>query len=347
MTYEEILESCLSRIDDTFDKREGSVIYDAIAPCCYELAKAYEELDKKLMNTYARTADREHLILRAEEIGIAPYPATYAIRKGIFTPSNLDVLDKVFSFDNVNYKVTQKIKDGEYELTCETLGEVGNVGSGQLIPIDYINGLETATLTQDVIVYGEEEEDTERFRTRYFDTLRHESIDGNITQYKKWCNEFSGIGNVKIFPLWNGKNTVKVSILNSQNGVASQELIDDFQAYLDPNSQGLGNGQAPIGAIVTVDTASERKINIDVNVTLKSGFRSAVGVKESIENYFKSLAYDKNFISYISLGSVILMSESVEGVGSLFINGLQADLFMLDDEIPVLNKLNINIGVRN
>jgi uncharacterized phage protein gp47/JayE len=345
MTYEEILNDCLSRIDDTFDKREGSVIFDAIAPCCYELAKAYEELDKKLMNTYARTSDREHLILRAEEIGIAPYPATYSIRKGIFTPASLDVLGQVFSFENVNYRVTQKIKEGEYELTCETLGEIGNFGGGLMIPVEYVNGLESAILTQDVIVYGEEEESTENFRKRYFETLRYESIDGNIAQYKKWCNEFSGIGNAKIFPLWAGKNTVKVSILNAQNGVASQELIDDFQEYLDPFSQGLGNGKAPIGAIVTVGTATERKINVDVSVTLKNGFRSAIGVKENIENYFKSLAYDKNFISYISLGSIILTSESVEGVGSLFLNGLQADLFLQDEEIPILNNLNVHIGV--
>ena len=37
MTYEQILERMLSRVPNTFDKREGSVIFDAIAPSAYEI----------------------------------------------------------------------------------------------------------------------------------------------------------------------------------------------------------------------------------------------------------------------------------------------------------------------
>lgn len=43
-TYEEILQRCLDRISNTIDKRQGSIIYDALAPCCVELAQMYIEL---------------------------------------------------------------------------------------------------------------------------------------------------------------------------------------------------------------------------------------------------------------------------------------------------------------
>lgn len=343
MTYEELLQDALNRIPNTFDKREGSVIYDAIAPCCYELSLAYAEMERKLKNTYAGTAEREGLILRAAEIGIEPYPATYSVRKGIFTPSSIDVLGYTFSFDNLNFTATKKIGEGIYEMTCQTLGEVGNVGNGILIPVEYISGLETATLSEEVLIYGEEVEETEHFRERYFDTLKNEAIDGNIAQYLKWCNEYAGIGNAKVFPLWNGKNTVKVSILNSENGVASENLVSEFQEYLDPNSEGLGNGKAPIGAIVTVTTAFERQMNIRVSVTLKSGYRSAVGVEDSIRQFFKDIAYKRDFISYIELGSAIYMSESVDGVGDLFVNDTQSNVQLASEEIPVLNSLEITI----
>lgn len=344
MTYEEILQNALDRIPDTFDKREGSVIFDAIAPCCYELAKAYDEMELKLKNTYAGTAEREGLILRAAEIDIAPNPATYSIRKGIFTPSNIDVLGQVFNLDDLNFIVTSKITDGEYRLTCQSIGDIGNYGSGTLIPVNYIQGLESATLTEEVLVYGEEEEDTETFRARYFETLKNEAIDGNIAQYKKWCNEYSGIGNSKILSLWNGANTVKVSILNSENGIASDELINNFQNYLDPNSQGLGNGRAPIGAIVTVSTATTKTINISCTVSLKAGYTDVVSLEKDLNDYFKSIAYDKDVISYISVGSVILNNVSIDRVSNLKINDNTIDIQLAAEEIGVLGILNATVG---
>lgn len=336
MTYEEILQRALSRVPDIFDKREGSIIYDAIAPCCYELSLAYVEMEKKLKNTYAGTSEREGLILRASEIGISPNPATYSIRKGVFTPSNVDVTGQMFNLDDLNFVATKKISDGVYEMTCQSVGEVGNYGSGQLIPVNYIIGLETATLTPDVIIYGEEVEDTEVFRKRYFDTLKNEAIDGNIAQYRKWASNFAGIGNSKVFPLWNGANTVKVSILNSENGVASEKLIGDFQNYLDPDSQGLGNGVAPIGAIVTVSTATTKAINITANISLASGYETIVDVEKDLMEYLKSIAYTKSIVPYIAIGSIILNNKSVDAVNELRINGGIVDISLSDEEIAVL-----------
>lgn len=40
-TYEAILQRLLDRIPDTMDKREGAVIYDALAPAAIELNLAY------------------------------------------------------------------------------------------------------------------------------------------------------------------------------------------------------------------------------------------------------------------------------------------------------------------
>lgn len=43
-TFETIMDRCLSRVSSSVDKREGSVIYDALAPACAELATLYTEL---------------------------------------------------------------------------------------------------------------------------------------------------------------------------------------------------------------------------------------------------------------------------------------------------------------
>ena len=51
VTYEEILERMLERVPDDMDKREGSLIYDALAPAAIELQIMYIELDVILKET--------------------------------------------------------------------------------------------------------------------------------------------------------------------------------------------------------------------------------------------------------------------------------------------------------
>lgn len=171
VTYEDILQRMLDRIPDSMDKREGSIIYDALAPAAVELQLMYIEFDVILQETFADTASREYLIRRAAERGIIPEPATHAILKGEFTPSTLEIpVGSRFSCGTLNYVVTEKISDGQYKLECEEIGESGNSQFGQMIPIDYIEGLETCYLT-DLLIPGEDEEDTESIRTRYLTHL--------------------------------------------------------------------------------------------------------------------------------------------------------------------------------
>ena len=341
MTFEEILQRLIDNMPAGYDKREGSVVWDSRASTAYEMVLAYEEAQRLYKNTYAHTADRQGLIECCEEYGIIPFPATYAVRKGVFTPAALELeIGARFNHEELNFAIIEKIADGEYLLQCETIGAAGNNGAGLLIPIDYINGLETATLT-DVVIYGEEEEETEALRTRYFETINNEARDGNVAQYEKWANEYPGIGNHKVFPLWNGKNTVKVSILSTANGVASTQLVSDFQEYLDPDSKGLGNGVAPIGAVVTVSTATEVPLDLTGNITLAEGYAEMSGVEEMVREYLRSIAYEKNTVSYMSLGAVIQDCPCVEDLSNFLLNGTVGNVTLGSEEIPVLNNLNL------
>ena len=344
MTYEKILNRMLDRVPDTFDKREGSVIFDALAPSAYECFLLYQDIENKIDNTFAGTADREWLIKRGAEIGISPNPATNSLRKGIFTPTTLELrIGERFSYEDLNFFIVEKLADGEYSLQCESVGSNGNIGSGNLIPIEYISGLETATLTGEILIYGEDEEETEVFRQRYFATLPTMTLDGNIAQYTKWMNEYPSVGNFKIFPCWNGVNTVKVSILSAENTQASQALIDEVQEYLDPESKGLGNGKAPIGARVTVSTARNLDINLVATLLLRTGFDSPVGLEESINDYLHGLNYNRTSVSYIALGAIFANNESIESVIDLTLNGAKTDVALDGEVIARLNQLSFEV----
>lgn len=202
ITYEAILERMLSRVSDKFDKREGSVIFDTHSPTAIELQILYLELDSILQEAYGDTASREFLIRRCKERGIAPYEATHAVLKGEFTPKNIDVSGKRFNIGSMNFIVLEKITDGEYQVQCETPGVVGNQQMGVMIPIEYIEGLETAELTE-ILIPGEDEEETENLRTRYFNSFNERAFGGNVQDYLDKTNAIPGVGSTKVTRVWN------------------------------------------------------------------------------------------------------------------------------------------------
>lgn len=338
VTYREILERMLNRVSDKFDKREGSVIFDTHSPTALEFEILYVELNRMIAEGYGDTASREYLILRCKERGIIPYPATYAVLKGTFTPATVDVIGKRFNLGSLNYIVTEKIADGEYRVQCETPGTVGNQYFGQLIPIEYVEGLETATLTE-VLIPGEDEEDTEDLRTRYFNSFDEKAFGGNVRDYIEKTNAIPGVGSTKVTRVWNGDirpadmipneivnewyegiigtvnptvkawleivysaaaakkltvgGTVLLTILNSEYGVPTPELIQTVQTAIDPEQNaGEGYGLAPIGHVVTVKPADAVTINVKTTITFDVGYgwnNLQSSIDEAIQAYLLEL----------------------------------------------------------
>src|SRR5690606_12361543 len=101
----------------------------------------------------------------------------------------------------------------------------GNLYLGTLIPINYIAGLETAKLTE-VLIPGEDEEDTEAFRQRYFNSFKSQAFSGNRADYKEKVNAISGVGGVRVYRAKHGPGTVGLTIIDSNFNKPSQTLID-------------------------------------------------------------------------------------------------------------------------
>lgn len=202
-TYEVILDRMLDRVSDQLDKRPSSLIYDTHSATAIELQILYIELEYLIVNSYGDTAGREFLILLCKDRGITPDPATKAILKGEFTPTNIDVTGQRFNIGEMNYIVTEQIAPGQYQVQCETAGIIGNQYLGQMIPMEYISGLETAKLTE-ILIPGEDEEGTEVLRQRYFDSFNEQTFGGNHADYLAKVRSIDGVGNVKITRVWNG-----------------------------------------------------------------------------------------------------------------------------------------------
>ena len=295
MTYEKIMERMLARVPNSMDKREGSVMWDALAPAAKELEDMYFALSIILQETFGDTASRPNLIRRASERGISPYRASKAILKGIF---DIEIpLGSRFNLEDLNYTVTKFIQQNtgtnlyEYEVECETAGRTGNTKTGKLIPIDYINGLGRAEITE-LLIPGQDEEETEKLRQRYFDSFNMKAYGGNISDYKLKVHEIEGVGAVKVTPVWKGGGTVLLTILDSDFNQASTALVKKVQDIMDPTGDAHGLGVAPIGHVVTVQGTSNVAINIRISITFEPNFTWSLvklKVEEVIKNYLLEL----------------------------------------------------------
>jgi len=372
-TFEYLMEQALTRVPDTIDKREGSIIYDALAPACYELSEYYMRLRKVLQDTYAETANEQYLDLRVAEQGIKRFEATAAVKKGVFetasgAPLEIEIgsrFSTISETESLNYIVIAPylLNDvpvaGSYQLTCETIGTIGNAYVGNLMPISYINGLSSAVMT-DLIVPARDVETDDDLRARYFLALNDKPFGGNLAQYDEVLKNIEGVGEVQIYPVWDGGGTVKCSVIDASFNTITTDFINVIQEQLDPSPQGTGLGLAPIGHIVTIATAEELTINIEANVLLMAGYtKSQVEqpIKDALEQYMLSLrkawGVPNDFNQYIlgvyilRINAAILNVAGVSNVTGTTINSLAADLTLVEtaerQELPILGVVTLNV----
>lgn len=350
MTYERIQKRVLNRVNPKFDMREGSIIFDATAPISFELAEAYIMAEVILKETFAATATRWGLELRAAEYNIYPEGATPAEVEGKFSKS-IDIGTR-FNFDKYNFVVTELINDEEhtYKLVCETPGIGGNTCIGDITPISQIGGLEMAQITK-LITPGEDEEDTEVFRARYIKALKSKAYGGNGDDYDEKVRKIHGVGGVKTYRCWNGGGTVKCVIIDTQYNSPDSEMIDEVQQELDPTQDGKGYGVAPIGHIVTVVGATQTPINITGTITVDSGY-TLDGLMTSIKDKVNEYLTDKRIEwstqtdkQYITVRSAFILAKilDVKGVKDVDITftGGTTKIDLSTDAIPVLGDITL------
>lgn len=375
-TYEYILTEALSKVPDNVDKREGSIIRDALSPCCYEAAKHILYLADIIEQTYIETANGLWLDGRVIEGGITRDPATYAKKLGVFK-TQLDEPCQISigqSFSTVgdtilNYTAVQvyanedgDVVPGSYVMQCNTVGSVGNSYIGRIVPNDYIEKLASAEITT-LLYPGEEEESDDSLRERFLANLMKTAFGGNIAQYRQWTKEIPGIGGVQVYPVWAGGGTVRLSIIDTDYNSCSSEFCQTILEKFDPENSGgetgLGLGIAPIGHKVTVSTPLPRTINVSGKITLLPGYKLETllpQIKLALEEYLLSLRQawensddENNYSVIVYLGRINFAILNVKGVSSAYelkLNETDTDIKLTEtsllQEIPVLGTVSLD-----
>ena len=127
---------------------------------------------------------------------------------------------------------------------------------------------------------------------------------------------------------------------------ADTGLINQVQELIDPNKNGDGAGEAPIGAKATVTTATEVAISVSATIVLaeEADLGTVTGaVKTNLTEYLREIAFAEGttYVSYAQLSSVVSSTEGVLDQSGMQVNGGSVNIPLTDRQVPVLGEVSL------
>lgn len=333
---------------------EGDLFWSNTRPVADEVARIKNiTLVNILKSRFPQTATNpEDLNLCGEEDGISRKQADYAIQKMKFvgsvgTPIPVDRIvctEATEENKSIEFKLLETVTiavNGEITVNaqCTEVGIIGNVPLGEIkILAKSLNGIASVSNVE-IVQKGVDVEDNETYRQRMLEKNKKPITSGNIYQYEEWAKEVTSVGDAKCFPLWNGRGTVKVVIVDSSMRGATAQLIQDVYDYID-------SVRPVLSGTLTVVSATEKAVNISCNVTLAAGYTIEM-VQESFNNlskeYLKEISFKSSYLSIAKTGNILLSTPGILDYSDLTINNSTGNLPLSDEEIPVLGTVTIGV----
>lgn len=138
---------------------------------------------------------------------------------------------------------------------------------------------------------------------------------------------------------------MKVVIVDAEKKPASDVLVTKVQQHLDPVA-GQGEGQAPVGAVVTVSPAIGKNISVQAKVTLAGGYTlQAVNeaFRAALEKYRKEKAFTATYMSLSVVGALLLNTEGIVDYTELKLNGGIVNVPLGEEEVPLFNTVTLEV----
>ncbi|SDT22308.1 Uncharacterized phage protein gp47/JayE [Paenibacillaceae bacterium GAS479] len=345
LTWQQLLDS----IGDTYDKSEGYLVSDIFKSVAIVIKDLRDELEavKAQLNVETLAGDMLAAFIEQRK-GIVRNKATYS--QGVLTITGngqVNIGDLFETKSGVQFKANEAkmiAGTGTIKVVCTVVGAVGNVPANQITMMPVTLPGITSITNNEPTIDGYEAESDESLRERYYIALSTPATSGNVHHYLQWAKDISGVGDARVFPVERGANTVEVVIINQDKQPASTSLVNEIQAYIDPGSTGLGNGQAPIGTKCYVVSASGLTINISLTVIKSAGYTNAQvqsSIASSITSYLKSIAFNSDYVSYAKIGEAILNSNGVADYSNLKVNNGTANISIGLKQVAVLGGVTV------
>ena len=340
-TFEAIFERMLANIGDDIDKREGSVAYDMLAPKAAELAMIYIELDNIANFGFADTTYGQWIDLKVKEVGMTRASAVKSTGQITFQSSIEGLVipqgSIVYTDSGIRFLTQYEVEivggSAIATIIAETGGISGNVPANSIINNE-IN--ELVCFNASSTTGGSDIESDEELLKRYYKKVQQPATSGNVYHYKQWATEVPGVGDAKVFPIWNGNGTVKVVVVDLEKEPVTTTKVTEVANYIET--------VRPVGATVTVESAVGVTINVDVRVTLNTGYSPTLVkpvIEQKITDYFKTIAFIDSEVKYTKIASAILDVDGVIDYSTLTVNNGTVNIPIGTQQVPVLGVVNL------
>lgn len=349
MSASEILTEMLGNMPESYQKTIGFPTYDLLAAVSLRMEgtdtaidEARQQLDPE--NLHDSALDR-YIYPRS---GLERKAATFAHGSLTVTGSGTVEIGTLFESDGgVQFAASETVVidgEGTVPVTCTVDGTAGNLPAHSVTQMPVaVQGI-AACDNLDPLTGGYAEEGDTEYYARYLLRLRTPATSGNVYHYQQWALEVSGVGHVKVFPRAQGAYTVDVVIADNAGQPADTALVKAVQEYIDPESEGAGRGQAPIGAQCFVSAATAKQITVACKVSkLDTADEENVtaAVKAAVAEYLVGTVFVQDYVSYGQIAAAILSADGVVDFEGLTVGGGTANIAVGERECPVLGEVAI------
>ena len=350
ITEEFLLEECIDMGDElNVDTRRGSICRDAAAGHIIRAAKFFSDLRQVAEIISLKTCTGDVLDEKLFERGLQRNPAVATPAKYyVVFDGTVPEIGSVMSCED--YLFNLDMLDDEYVIVSQEYGtELNNLVPGTpVIPEVDIPGLVSVTLG-DLAIPAIDIEDDDSARERLINRISGPDENGNKSQFKTWCESVEGVGCARILPLWNGPNTVKAVLIDSNGKVPTSKIVEDVQNYVDPGCTGMGEGVANIGQFFTAVAAEPVVVNVTVSV-LKKADAAYSGIeddfKDLLSDYIMKLALedysDGMSVRVAHAGALLDGMEEVIDYDNLLLNGEPENVPFTIHQIPVIGEVVVD-----
>lgn len=345
-TFDTIMQRLLAAVPDDLDKREGSFVWDALAPAAIELAQAYIELDRVIKLGFAQTTYGQYLDYRAGEHGLTRKAATRATGQVTITGTQGAVVPAGSLFatgSGIQFATVAEVTIGAggtvtANIEAVVAGAKGNVPAAAITAIPVAIPGVTAVTNANPTTGGTDAETDAALLARLLEKVRLPATSGNVAHYLQWAKEVNGVGDAKVIPTWNGPGTVKVIVIDSNKQPASNDIVTAVANYIEE--------VRPIGVTVTVVSADSLEINVSAVLILDQAYplvQVQPVIEAAIVEYLKEIAFKQNYVSYAKIGSLILDTPGVLDYTNLTVNNGIANVAIGAEQVAIKGMVTLTI----
>lgn len=344
-TPEAIKETMKEQLQTDLATNEGSFVDDLLGPAALELYKVYGSLEGLRDMVWVNESSGLHLDLAAEDIGIGlrkegtnakvllmvTGTAGYTIPKG----KAFLTLDNLY-FDAIEAKLIPSGGQVEVQAEAREPGARYNVWAGE-VTLQFENSAYiTAVTNPEAAQGGTDEESDAALYARISLARQKPRTSGNVHDYEAWALEISGVGAVRVLPLWNGPGTVKVLIGDEQTQPVDDAVTAACLEHIE--------AERPVGAEVTVSSVEALAVDVEAAVHL-SATADPDAVKEAftaaLAGYFALFSLEQEELRYNWVAALLVTVDGVLDYETLTINGQVGNLPLSAEQVPTVGEVSI------